>query len=1302
MRSNGAAYIGQFNDLTPGNGALINDGLWHHVAVVCNGTTSNNIQIYVDGALKSTGLGALNITGQNLRLGKVSSPSTGEEYDGQMDEVRIWDKALTANEIACHMFSELSGSESGLIAYYNFEEGTPNVSNAGVSQVLDQGGSNHGTPTNFAKSGTASNWVDGRTFPDGSPTAIDFDGTDDYVSVNKVVLNSGLTYQAWVKTSSAASVAGYGGNSALTIVGDRTNNIWNSFGISNGHIVYRHYTGSWVAFGSPQAINDGNWHHVTITHSATNNAKLYVDGVEVNSGSITYAGGGGAGKVGFDAVGASYHSINPAGDFFDGQLDEVRVWNKVLTANEIGTQMNTELLGTESGLVAYYNFQEGIPDGNNAGLNVVLDKTGNNHGIPNGFTKSGSASNWVNGQTFEPEIAISGNGQNIPCNATPMLSNHTDYGKLATGGNLTRTFTITNNGDLDLILDANPVTLSGSGDFSLVVQPTPLTLAPGGSTTFDVTFTPTSSGIKTATASIASNDPNSPFTFDIQGSTNTALDFDGSDDRMLIPWKGEMATQEFTYEFWVKPAIQDQMRFVTKWSGVGGGTTGDFLIDSHYPGQTVNGEHLRFVASNGNAHQAHVANVLTINAWNHVAVSFDNGNVKMYVNGSNVLNTNLSISSISHNNFDLEFGTDRNGIGRYNGQVDELRIWSRALCQAEIQGRMNSSLQGNENGLVAYYDFEEGVPGVDNTALPNTVFDKAGTNHGTMNSFAKNNATSNWVDGSALTDDGFISGSAMTWLGTSTDWNTATNWSPNGIPSQCNNVVIPTTANDPTFSNNQAVNSIEIQSGATLIVGAGGCLWVGSTFENNGEFILEATSTNYAQYQGPQVEGTLSQVIGEAGWHTIASPFTDATLGDIEFDQNAILQFGTPQQTNIQYYDGGEHQPGPPAGWTSAWGSWVPASGLTDVFNGSRAYNLYLDDVDFADAFPVTMTVSGTLRNMPITQSLNGANGGWNNLSNPFPSVIDWEKWSDNSAIHNTYYVWDASTNNYNTYMTGGTSVPAATLTQYIAPYQSVFVRTSNGQNSNSGDETDVFQDHLSSNADRPTECPSVINEFYKTEPTGELHLEARANNGKFADELAIRFGNGFSEGFVADEEAAKFFSPAKEVPQVYTLIDNEPYVISSYPMPEVVVQHIPLGLKSIQDERLTIAALKIPKGITAILEDKEKDEYHNLKSAYSFTATSVLDNARFVLHVGDEHLTKEQLGASDDYIAYIKDGNLNFVYNEKLFGGNMRLISISGQVLAKTIVKENGSLSVAYLPQGVYIITVSINGKFFKQKIVL
>ena len=58
--------------------------------------------------------------------------------------------------------------------------------------------------------------------------------------------------------------------------------------------------------------------------------------------------------------------------YFDGRIDEVRIWNIARNQEEIVSSMDSSLTGQESGLVAYYNFDEG------SGI-ILNDLTGNGH-----------------------------------------------------------------------------------------------------------------------------------------------------------------------------------------------------------------------------------------------------------------------------------------------------------------------------------------------------------------------------------------------------------------------------------------------------------------------------------------------------------------------------------------------------------------------------------------------------------------------------------------------------------------------------------------------------------------------------------------------------------------------------------------------------------------------------------------------------------------------------------------------------------------------------------------------------------
>jgi hypothetical protein len=120
-----------------------------------------------------------------------------------------------------------------------------------------------------------------------------------------------------------------------------------------------------------------------------------------------------------------------------------------------------------------------------------------------------------------PEIALLGNNIVIPDGDTsPSLTDQTDFGSVALGGAITRTFTISNSGNLNLTLSGSPlVALSGpaSSDFSVVTNPIS-PVATNTTTLFRVRFDPAVLGTRAATVTIANNDSDeNPYTFVISG-----------------------------------------------------------------------------------------------------------------------------------------------------------------------------------------------------------------------------------------------------------------------------------------------------------------------------------------------------------------------------------------------------------------------------------------------------------------------------------------------------------------------------------------------------------------------------------------------------------------------------------------------------------------------------------------------------------------------------------------------------------------------------------------------------------------
>lgn len=119
------------------------------------------------------------------------------------------------------------------------------------------------------------------------------------------------------------------------------------------------------------------------------------------------------------------------------------------------------------------------------------------------------------------EIAVLGNGQVISDgDASPNPADHTQFGSLSLGGAITRTFTISNSGDANLLLTGSPVvSISGpaAADFSLVAPPTTPVLS-HTIATFQVRFASVVAGTRVATITIANNDSDeNPYDFAIQG-----------------------------------------------------------------------------------------------------------------------------------------------------------------------------------------------------------------------------------------------------------------------------------------------------------------------------------------------------------------------------------------------------------------------------------------------------------------------------------------------------------------------------------------------------------------------------------------------------------------------------------------------------------------------------------------------------------------------------------------------------------------------------------------------------------------
>lgn len=117
---------------------------WYHVAQVSDGST---VSLYVNGVLEASASITFSGSNQNTHtflIGEKFDDKKG--WDGEIDELRVWNTARTQNELRDNMSIKLQGNEAGLVAYWPMnEDGISNSCNGGEDICDQTGNGNHGT-----------------------------------------------------------------------------------------------------------------------------------------------------------------------------------------------------------------------------------------------------------------------------------------------------------------------------------------------------------------------------------------------------------------------------------------------------------------------------------------------------------------------------------------------------------------------------------------------------------------------------------------------------------------------------------------------------------------------------------------------------------------------------------------------------------------------------------------------------------------------------------------------------------------------------------------------------------------------------------------------------------------------------------------------------------------------------------------------------------------------------------------------------------------------------------------------------
>ncbi len=752
------------------NGAanVLTNNQWQHIVVVAN---AGVVTFYVNGvSYVATG----SITDVPLTYaGPVIIGNgylgTGSPYTGSLDEIRVYNRPLSPAEVMqLYRVTAPGGLENGLVGNWTF-----NGTDLSGTKAYDRSGAgNTGTLTN----GPA-------VTPGKVGQALSFDGTDDSVNVtdaNSLDLTSTITVSAWVYGRSWVNTEG----SFIVSKNGEQSGEYRGYYFAVDTSGYPFFAFNTLGVSGTAvadiAVSTGRWYFLSATYDQTS-IKLYVDGVLVKTQAET------------DAMVANTYPLSigrarPTGSAYgewDGSIDEVRIYNRALSATEIESiyasgqsdEVNTGASQAQggsrldSGLAGYWRMDDG------SGTSATDASTNGNTGtLTNGPT-------WTTGQ-MGSAVSFDGTDDNISIGNISMYDGRDDFaitawinlnstsgfqcifckdqsgdsasqfrfsigengtGKLgygdsshSLGGNSTLSTStwyhavITRSSGagytfyLNGIFDGNtaPGSPPNTNSRSAYIGARESNL--GGLTSYfngkidEVRFyhrslsadevaelyrltTPT--GIDTGLKgywSFNGKDISGTTAYDRSGAGNNgtltngpavtpgkigqALEFDGSNDRVAIASSGAALnlTSALTYSAWIYPQTfggGSLGRIIDK----NVGNSGVFLVDNSNItsglGFGYNGGGL--VSSNSNA--------ITLNKWQHVVVTYNSGTVAFYVDGT--LNIGgLSAGGLASDTGAFAIGERSNGAADrgFDGYIDEVRVYNRALTAGEISALYNA------------------------------------------------------------------------------------------------------------------------------------------------------------------------------------------------------------------------------------------------------------------------------------------------------------------------------------------------------------------------------------------------------------------------------------------------------------------------------------------------------------------------------------------------------------------------------------------------------------------------------------
>lgn len=244
--------------------------------------------------------------------------------------------------------------------------------------------------------------------------SLNFDGVDDYVDISSIASTmAGLdefSFEMWINPN-PNQILPYGNLLSSNSNIDQLHRfVFRLSGpedaVANTVVLNIPGGGTYHKIIGTKNVMDTACHHVAWTYD-NGLSKLYIDG-ELQ-GQLNY-------QLTFSetdkfSLGQEFDlPVYTPSDFYKGDIDEFRIWNHAISETQINTLMGTEISLSETGLLGYFQFNQGVANDDNSTQTVLINiKAPAQSGTLVNFTLAGSESNFVNSECRGLVVGLSDN-----------------------------------------------------------------------------------------------------------------------------------------------------------------------------------------------------------------------------------------------------------------------------------------------------------------------------------------------------------------------------------------------------------------------------------------------------------------------------------------------------------------------------------------------------------------------------------------------------------------------------------------------------------------------------------------------------------------------------------------------------------------------------------------------------------------------------------------------------------------------------------------------------------------------------